>query len=103
MFSGVNMNRVFLRKGTAVSRSSASAADHTRCSRQNYDQFEFLEQPEGQEKRFRELVAQIAGEIRLHPTRGQLSQLKSQIEDGTYQPDPQEIAARMLLTVKEDA
>lgn len=103
MFSSVNIDRVISSNGTVLSKSTATgSSEYIKHNRQNYDQFELSEPPQGQERQCREIVAQISSEIRSHPTRGQLAQLKSQIEEGTYHPDPYEIAARMLLIKRED-
>ena len=51
----------------------------------------------GEETRMKELVGRISQEIRIRPTCREIESLQAQIREGRYQPDPQEIAARMLL------
>ena len=57
---------------------------------------------EGLEREQKELVGGLAREIRVRPTNGDLEALKQQIKEGAYRPNPQEIAARMLLLGRED-
>ncbi len=44
-----------------------------------------------------ELVSRLVGETRTANTTGTISQVKQQVQSGTYQPDPSDIAARLLL------
>ena len=52
--------------------------------------------------RMKELVGRISQEIRIRPTCREIESLQAQIREGRYQPDPQEIAARMLLQKEAD-
>lgn len=71
-------------------------------SAQVYDQFQLSIQPSGEETRMKELVGRISQEIRIRPTCREIESLQAQIREGRYQPDPQEIAARMLLQKEAD-
>ncbi len=103
MFSGINIDRMISSNGTVLSKSTVTgSSEYIKHNRQNYDQFELSQPPQGEEKQCKELVAQISSEIRSQTTRGQLAEIKAQIQAGTYQPDPYEIAARMLLIKRED-
>ena len=72
------------------------------AERQVYDQFQLSIQPSGEETRMKELVGRISQEIRIRPTCREIESLQAQIREGRYQPDPQEIAARMLLQKEAD-
>lgn len=103
MFSGIKPAGAFSSSGVSPYGIAASAAEHVKLSRQNYDQFLCSPQPTGEEGRIRETVNQLSQRIRIRPTRHEISLLRQQIQDGTYQPDAREIAGRMLLmdTAKE--
>ena len=95
MFSEYSIHRVSV---PGAGRSpQAGAAHSTSRPRQVYDQFQLSIQPSGEETRMKELVGRISQEIRIRPTCREIESLQAQIREGRYQPDPQEIAARMLL------
>ena len=93
MFSEYSIHRVSV---PGAGRSPQAGAAHS-TSRQVYDQFQLSIQPSGEETRMKELVGRISQEIRIRPTCREIESLQAQIREGRYQPDPQEIAARMLL------
>lgn len=74
-----------------------SEAVYSRTLDQRYDQVDFSMHLDETEKRIKETVGQVSRAIRLRPARQELEELRRQVMDGSYQPDPQEIAARMLL------
>ena len=43
------------------------------------------------------LVSRLSGEIRTSNTTGTIAQVKQQVQNGTYLPDPADIAVRLLL------
>lgn len=43
------------------------------------------------------LVSRLAGEVRTANTTGTITQVKQQVQNGTYLPSPEGIAARLLL------
>ncbi len=89
--------------GRINSRSSAhTTPDSAKAGTQNYDSVSFSDVAAGQELRTKDLAAQISGQIRIRPTSGEIQELSHRVQEGTYQPDPGEIAARMLLINKED-
>ena len=51
---------------------------------------------------FQGQAGRISQEIRIRPTCREIESLQAQIREGRYQPDPQEIAARMLLQKEAD-
>ncbi len=103
MFSGIKPIGVAPPSGISSYNSSVSAAEHTKISQQNYDQFLCGAQPGGEEGRIRETVNQISQKARIRPTNHELAHLQQQIKNGTYQPNAREIAARMLMSsVQED-
>lgn len=89
----------YLFQGQAVPPQAGAAHSTSRpqAERQVYDQFQLSIQPSGEETRMKELVGRISQEIRIRPTCREIEYLQAQIREGRYQPDPQEIAARMLL------
>ena len=66
-----------------------------------YDCARFSTPAAGEEARVRDLTAQLASQLRVRPSRAELSHLQAQIAEGSYQPDAREIAARMLLMTGE--
>ena len=98
MFSEYSIHRVSV-PGAGRSPHSTS---RPQAERQVYDQFQLSIQPSGEETRMKELVGRISQEIRIRPTCREIESLQAQIREGRYQPDPQEIAARMLLQKEAD-
>jgi|GEM_PF-2431875 len=45
----------------------------------------------------REWVSRLVNEVRTSHTANDLQRIKSEVQNGTYQPDAKEIAAKMLL------
>ena len=64
---------------------------------QRYDQFQFSSCLDATEKRVKQAVGHMSQEIRSRVSAQDLEHLRQQVSDGTYQPNPREIAARMLL------
>ena len=87
MFSEYSIHRVSV---PGAGRSPQAGAAHS------------TSQPSGEETRMKELVGRISQEIRIRPTCREIESLQAQIREGRYQPDPQEIAARMLLQKEAD-
>lgn len=46
---------------------------------------------------FRQMVSDLAYQVRIHNTTGKIQQLRRQVSAGEYRPDAMETAARMLL------
>ena len=107
MFSEYSIHRVSV---PGAGRSPQAGAAHSTSRPQAdledieevYDQFQLSIQPSGEETRMKELVGRISQEIRIRPTCREIESLQAQIREGRYQPDPQEIAARMLLQKEAD-
>ena len=87
--------------GPAPIGRKSSAAVPVSAS-QRYDQAEFSSHLDQTEKRIKETVAQLSQEIRCRVTTQDIENLRQQVAEGTYQPNPREIAARMLLLREED-
>ena len=51
----------------------------------------------GQDNRFMGLVSKLSQEVRTATTTGDIAALRQQVADHTYTPDPNSIAARILL------
>jgi negative regulator of flagellin synthesis FlgM len=78
---------------TAPARAAASP---------KYDSVTISSQTE--EGRFRqELVSRLSQQVRTATSTGDIQRLKQQVADGTYEPDPMRIAARILYMTEEDA
>ena len=88
--------------GRSPQAGAAHSTSRPQAERQVYDQFQLSIQPSGEETRMKELVGRISQEIRIRPTCREIESLQAQIREGRYQPDPQEIAARMLLQKEAD-
>ena len=54
----------------------------------------------GQDNRFMDLVCKLSQEVRTATTTGDIAALRQQVADHAYTPDPNAIAARILLTVE---
>lgn len=68
---------------------------------QRYDQVQFSSCLDQTARRLKETVGHISQEIRTQTTSQDLEQLRRQVLSGEYQPNPQEIAARMLLMTED--
>lgn len=102
MFSGIKPMGVSPLCGVSSHNAPTPTTDRSRFSLQNYDQLLVSPQPAGEEGRIRETVTQISQQIRIRPTRNEISALQQQVRDGTYQYNPREIAARMLLETPQE-
>ena len=88
MFSEYSIHRVSVPgAGRSPQAGAAHSTSRPQAERQVYDQFQPSIQTSGR----------ISQEIRIRPTCREIESLQAQIREGRYQPDPQEIAARMLL------
>ena len=54
----------------------------------------------GQDNRFMDLVSKLSREVRIATSTGDIAALRQQVADHSYTPDPNSIAARILLTVE---
>ena len=68
-----------------------------RTSEQRFDQVRFSSHLDEMEKRLKITAGQISQQVRIRPTHQELESLRQQVASGTYQTDPREVAARMLL------
>ncbi len=69
---------------------------------QRYDQVQFSSCLDETERRLKETVGHISQEVRTQTTTQELEQLRRQVLSGEYQPNPREIAARMLLMTEDE-
>ncbi|MCI5689569.1 MAG: flagellar biosynthesis anti-sigma factor FlgM [Clostridiales bacterium] len=65
--------------------------------RGRYDQTTFSRVLESTESHVMELTGRVSQQLRARHTAGELAELGQQVRQGTYQPDPAAIAARLLL------
>ena len=100
MFSKINLDALV--SSTGVSSRPSSPAAENRPVMQNFDQVEISSRPTGEEKKILDLASRLSREIRTRPTRKELEALGEQVQKGSYQPDPDGIAAAMLLVDEED-
>lgn len=77
--------------------SKKNGAASSRMSEQRYDQVQFSSHLDEMEIRMKETVGQISQQVRIRPTHQEIETLRQQVADGSYQVNPREIAARMLL------
>ena len=81
---------------------SASNADRLRTNDGRFDSISLssgAEQTDSPD--FRRLVASLSQQVRTYNTTGRVQELRAQVQSGTYQISPTEIAARMLLLGEE--
>lgn len=83
--------------GSISSYARKNGASSVKTSEQRYDQVQFSSHLDEMEKRVKETVGQISRQVRIRPTHHEIETLRQQVADGTYQVNPGEIAARMLL------
>lgn len=100
MFSKINLDSLV--SSTGVSSRTNSRAAENRPVSQNFDQIDISSRPTGEEKKILDLVSQISQDIRIRPTHNELKALGEQVQNGSYEPNPDDIAAALLLVNKED-
>ena len=83
--------------GSISSYARKNGASSVKTSEQRYDQVQFSSHLDEMEKRVKETVGQISRQVRIRPTHQEIETLRQQVADGTYQANPGEIAAHMLL------
>ena len=72
-----------------------------RAETARFDQLQISRQPGGMEKRILDLTGRVEQQVHARHTTGEIARLQRQVQEGTYQPDAREIAARMLLREAE--
>ena len=87
--SSVTSPKVYSAKAGRGARAQVSPGSS------NYDSVT-LSAP-GQDNRFMGLVSKLSQEVRTATTTGDIAALRQQVADHTYTPDPNAIAARILL------
>ena len=87
--SPVALPKVYGTKAGRGARTQASPGSS------NYDSVT-LSAP-GQDNRFMDLVSKLSQEVRTATTTGDIAALRQQVADHTYTPNPNSIAARILL------
>ena len=97
MFSGIKPTGGVPFRGISPYNAHSPAAEHPKLEEQNYDHFLCSPAPTGEEGRVRSLAGQISQQVRIRPTRRELTALQKQVSEGTYWPDTGVIASRMLL------
>lgn len=100
MFSKINLETLISSAG--ISSRQPSSATEDRTVPPNFDQIEISSRPTGEEKQILDLVSRISQELRTRPTHTQIESLQEEVRSGSYHPDPECIAAAMLLIDKED-
>lgn len=98
MITGIKPTGVSPRTGLSPYNIGATvSANHAVKAEQLYDAFQCHCVVKGTEGRVREMTAQISQQVRIRPTKHELSLLQQEVKDGTHQPDAGRIASRMLL------
>lgn len=100
MFSGIKPPGAYPVSGVSTHATAATVGmgDHT-VRQKNFDQFQCQTPMSSSEIQMRQTVGRISQQIQIRPTRHEIETLQRQVQDGTYQPDAREIAARMLMTI----
>lgn len=62
-----------------------------------FDHVDISHVPSDGQDFFRAVVARVAQEVRTVTTTGDIQAMKQQVRSGEYQPNPRELAAKMLL------
>lgn len=99
MFTGIKPPGAYPVSGTTAHSGLALSGHLERTVQQpkNFDQFQLTVPVDSQEAMVQTTVSRIIRQVRTRPTHAELKELKSQIENGAYQPDAREIAGRMLM------
>ncbi len=100
MFSKISLDSLI--SSTGVSSRPKSRSEEKQPVSQHFDQIDISSRPTGEEKKILDLVSQISQEIRIRPTHNELKALEKQVQNGSYEPNPDDIAAALLLVNKED-
>ena len=100
MVNPIYSKRVYTAAGAAVHGRKGDAVELV-APEQRYDQVQFSSHIDERERRVKETVSHISQDIRRRPTQQDIETLRSQVTSGAYQPNPHEIAARMLLMKEE--
>ncbi len=73
------------------------------AKQQNFDTANFSAALGKEQTKVKDMVGKISQQAHTRPTYQELDSIKSQVENGTYKPNSEDIAARMLLLVGEYA
>ena len=99
---------MFVTRRDIISTASVASLGAVRASgvkptKGTESSFDHLTLSAGQEAGpdFRELAANLSGQVRNFNTTGKIQELRNQVASGAYRPDARETAARMLLMAEE--
>lgn len=90
----------------AISPISPAKVYHTTTEREaraqtvsthNYDSVTFSSRPKGESRFHMDLVSRLSHEVRTATTTGDIQSLRAAVSSGTYTPNPEGIAGRILL------
>ena len=79
----------------------SSGTRHAKAPESSFDQITLSAATD--RNAFRQMVSDLAYQVRTHNTTGKIQELRSQVASGEYRPDARETAARMLLLSEEEA
>lgn len=85
-------------QSTVSSLKAESRTTAGQAGIRSYDAITINSSPQKMESRFaKELTKALSADVRTEPSRERIEELTRQVQDGTYEISPQDIAARMLL------
>lgn len=82
---------------TYYAKLRQGVSEKASVSHANYDSATFSQVPEGKSAFQMSVVSRLANEVRTANTTRDIQELRRQVSDGSYQPDPMAIAGRMLF------
>lgn len=98
IFGNTNMGAV---AQTAKTKAMQQSATTTKSGESvgSFDQITLSTQGKlaGNDRTQQEVASKISAEVRTHNTTSKIAQLKEEVQNGTYQADARETAARMFL------
>lgn len=74
-----------------------AGAGQVRKAEGRYDSYSPAAGGQEEIRSFREAVSSLSYQVRTETTTGKIQELRREVQSGTYQISPREIAARMLL------
>ena len=86
---------------TAKSIPTGNGIEKNRQADGCYDQLSLSKEDSDEARFIKEVTAKMSYQVRTNNTTGKIQELKRQVNQGEYQIDASEIAARMLLVGEE--
>ena len=84
-------------KSIKYSSQQRNNIDRPKVSQSQFDQVSISRESSGSEQFQRELTSRLICEVRTTNTSNTIQNIKNEVQNGTYQPNAREIAAKLLL------